>query len=83
MTNRQKAIHWILFFNFLGLIITALSANYFFSKEAILDSMRYSLSSLALDDTISLSDRLFIAKIMRRDTWEIYTFISVLYLGYL
>ena len=70
----------MIFLCFIALGITALAANYFFSKEAIMDSFAFSLSSLDIE--IPPSDQLFIARVARRDTWEIHFWIGVI-LGFI
>lgn len=77
MNNSSKILHWIIFLSFMALGITALAANYFFAKEAIMESFSFSLP--ALDIEIPPSDQLFIARVARRDTWEIHFWIGVLF----
>ena len=43
MNKYEKILHWLILLAFLGLCATALAAEYFFSKEAILDSFKKSL----------------------------------------
>ena len=61
--------HWIGLIGFFGSVTTALAANYFFSKEAIVNSFTYSFSVIGLD-SVNITDRLFIARIARRATWH-------------
>ena len=46
MSKYEKILHWLILLAFLGLCATALAAEYFFSKEAILDSFKKSLQFL-------------------------------------
>lgn len=68
----EKILHWLVLLTFLGLCSTALAAEYFFSKEAIMDSFKKSLP--LLDITIPPSDQFFISRIARRDTWDIHLY---------
>ncbi len=77
MSNTSKILHWIIFLSFSALGITALAANYFFAKEAIMQSFAFSLP--ALDVEIPPCDQLFIARVARRDTWEMHFWIGVLF----
>lgn len=72
ITNFEKILHWIVLFSFLGLATTALAAEYFFSKEAIMDSFKKSLPMLNI--TIAPADQFFISRIERRDTWDIHLY---------
>ena len=42
ISNIEKICHWLIFITFLGLCCTAIAADYFFSKEAILESFKNS-----------------------------------------
>jgi len=66
----------MIFLCFVALGITALAANFFFAKEAIMESFAFSLP--AIDIEIPPSDQLFIARVARRDTWEIHFWIGVI-----
>lgn len=68
----EKILHWLVLLSFLGLCTTALAAEYFFSKEAIMDSFKESLPMLNLE--IAPVDRFFISRIARRDTWDIHLY---------
>ncbi|MBW6487537.1 cytochrome b/b6 domain-containing protein [Sulfurimonas sp.] len=70
ISTTEKIIHWSLFLSFLGLAATALAAEFFFSKEAIMDSFQKSLPLLNID--IAPADQFFIARIARRDTWDVH-----------
>lgn len=70
ISTSEKIIHWTLFLSFLGLVTTSLAAEFFFSKEAIMDSFQKSLPLLNID--IPPADQFFIARIARRDTWDIH-----------
>lgn len=73
-SNITKVIHWCVFISFLGLVATALAAEFFFSKEAIMSGIDKALTMSDLfankDILIPPSDQLFIARILRRDTWD-------------
>lgn len=75
MSNIEKISHWMVLITFLGLVATALAADYFFSKEAILDSFKTSLPILNLE--IAPSDLLFIARIERRITWDYHLYFGL------
>lgn len=77
MRTTSKLLHWMIFLCFVALGMTALAANYFFSKEAIMESFAFSLP--ALDIEIAPSDQLFIARVARRDTWEIHFWIGAIF----
>lgn len=79
ISNKEKILHWFIFLSFLGLITTALAADFFFSKEAIMESMKSSLPMLNLDDVIAPADRLFIARIERRDTWDWHFYFGIVF----
>ena len=61
----------------LALATTALAANFFFSKEAIMESFKSSLPMLDLN--ITPSEQLFIARIERRETWDIHLYFGILF----
>lgn len=64
----QRTIHWLAVLAFLGLFVTEIINQYFFSKEAILRSFEFSFAAVGLQD-IPMTDRLFIAKLLRRTVW--------------
>lgn len=68
----EKGLHWLMLLSFLGLCATALSAEFFFSKEAIMDSFKESLPMLHLE--IAPADQFFMSRIARRDTWDIHLY---------
>lgn len=71
MSNQQilsKSIHWMAVIAFLGLFTTEIFNQYFFSKNAILESFAFSFSAVGLQD-VPMTDRLFIAKLLRREVW--------------
>lgn len=72
-----KLNHWILFITFIGLICTALAADFFFSKEAIMHS--FSISTPQLGIQITPADQLFMARIARRVTWDWHLYIGILF----
>lgn len=75
ISNIEKICHWLIFITFLGLCCTAIAADYFFSKEAILQSFKNSLPILNVD--IAPSDQLFIARLERRNTWDIHLYFGI------
>lgn len=77
ISKYEKIIHWLMFLSFLGLATTALAANFFFSKEAIMESFKSSLPMLELN--ITPSEQLFIARIERRETWDIHLYLGLLF----
>lgn len=77
MKTIYKINHWLLFFTFLGLIVTSLAAEFFFSKQAIMQSFQFSFSHLGLD--VPPVDQLYIARIERRITWDWHFWIGVVF----
>jgi cytochrome b561 len=75
MSRLSKLLHWFIFLAYLGLMMTALAANWLFSKEAIMDSFAFSMPALGID--ISPSDQLFIARLERRFTWALHFWIGI------
>lgn len=77
MRTIYKINHWLLFVAFLGLLSTSLAAEFFFSKEAIMDSFKFSFAELNME--VPPVDQLFIARIERRDTWDWHFWIGVVF----
>lgn len=77
MKTIYKINHWILFFSFLGLVTTSLAAEFFFSKQAIMQSFEFSLGNLGI--MISPVDQLFIARIERRNTWDYHFYVGIVF----
>lgn len=77
MNKYTKITHWILFFSVLGLITTSLSADFFFSKEAIVKSFQFSMPEIGAN--IAPVDQLFLAKIERRIPWDYHFYFGVLF----
>lgn len=75
ISNNEKILHWLILLTFLGLCTTALAAEYFFSKEALMDSFKKSLPMLEL--SIAPVDQLFISRVARRDTWDIHLYFGL------
>lgn len=75
ISKNEKILHWLILLAFLGLCTTALAAEYFFSKEALMDSFKKSLPMLEI--TIAPADQLFISRIARRDTWDIHLYFGL------
>lgn len=81
ITKLEKISHWIILLAFLGLSATALAAEYFFSKEAIMDSFKVSLPMV--NATIAPADQFFISRIARRDTWDIHFYFGLVFAFFL
>ena len=77
MKKWGKIIHWLIFLVFLVLVMSAFSANFFFSKKEIIKSFSYSFDALSLD--IGLSDKIFIARVERRFTWAVHFWFGVIF----
>lgn len=77
MKTIYKINHWVLFFSFLGLVTTSLAAEFFFSKQAIMQSFEFSLGNLGI--MISPVDQLFIARIERRNTWDYHFYVGIVF----
>lgn len=75
ISGYEKVCHWLILIAFLGLCITALAADFFFSKEAILESFKNSLPIINLE--ISPADQLFIARLERRNTWDVHLYFGL------
>lgn len=75
ISKNEKILHWLILLTFLGLCTTAIAAEYFFSKEALMDSFKKSLPMLEI--TIAPADQLFISRIARRDTWDIHLYFGL------
>jgi len=75
VSKYEKALHWFVLLSFLGLCATALAAEHFFSKEAIMDSFKASLPMVNI--SIPPADQFFISRIARRDTWDIHFYFGV------
>lgn len=78
MNSYGKIIHWLILIAFLGLCITGIAAEYLFSKEAIMNSLRVSLPMVG--QSIEPVDQLFIARLMRRDTWDIHFYFGIAFI---
>lgn len=63
-----RILHWMIFLCFCVLAYTESMNMYFYSKEAIMKSFEFSFSALGYQDIPPL-DRLFIARLERRDGW--------------
>lgn len=81
ISKNEKILHWLILLAFLGLCTTALAAEYFFSKEALMDSFKKSLPMLEI--TIAPADQLFISRIARRDTWDIHLYFGLAFTTFL
>lgn len=74
----RSILHFILAVLFFVLITSALSAEFFFSKEAILSSFSFSLDKIGA--TIAPVDQLFIARLERRFAWNWHQISGILFL---
>lgn len=81
MNKYEKMIHWFILFAFLGLCTTALAAEYFFSKEEILNSFKVSLPMVGA--SISPVDQFFISRIARRETWDNHLYFGIAFIIFL
>ena len=63
-----KALHWLFFIVFLVVLGTAIMNTTFFSKEAIIESFKFSFPMRDIYN-IGYADQLFIARIERRIGW--------------
>lgn len=77
MSKYEKILHWLILLAFLGLCTTALAAEYFFSKEALLESFKKSLPMINI--VIPPVDQFFMSRIARRDTWDIHLYFGILF----
>lgn len=77
MSKTTKIIHWALFVAVCGLITTSLSADFFFSKEAIVRSFQFSMPEIGAN--IPPADQLFIARIERRIPWDYHFYFGILF----
>ena len=77
MKTIYKINHWVLVFSFLGLVTTSLAAEFFFSKQAIMQSFEVSFGNLGI--MVSPVDQLFIARIERRNTWDYHFYIGLIF----
>lgn len=81
ISKNEKILHWLILLAFLGLCTTALAAEYFFSKEALMDSFKKSLPMLEI--SIAPADQFFISRIARRDTWDIHLYLGLAFTTFL
>lgn len=77
ISKYEKILHWLILLAFLGLCTTALAAEHFFSKEAIMDSFKNSLPMLGI--SIAPADQFFISRIERRNTWDIHLYFGLVF----
>lgn len=63
----RSIIHFIMATSFFTLLVTALTAEFLFSKEAIMESFEFSLSQIGV--AITPVDQLYVARLLRRTTW--------------
>jgi cytochrome b561 len=72
----MRVLHWAIVVCFLILAYTESMNQIFFSKEAIMKSFEFSFSALGYQDIPPL-DRLFIARLERRDGWMLHYYAGV------
>lgn len=75
ISSYEKILHWFVLLSFLGLVATALAAEYFFSKEAIMNSFKISLPMVGVE--IPPVDQFFISRIERRNTWDVHFYFGL------
>ena len=64
----KRITHLVIVIACFGLLFTEIINQYFYSKSAIMESFEFSFSGIGLQDTPPV-DRLFIAKLLRREVW--------------
>lgn len=77
-STTNRLLHWSIFFAFLVLAYTETMNNFFYSKEAILKSFEMSMAALGYQDIPPL-DRLFIARLERRESWMWHYYAGVIF----
>jgi len=76
--NKRILTHIIIVIALLGLVMTALAAEFFFSKESIMIGLQHALGILEI--TIAPADQFFIAQVIRRVTWDWHFYIGMFFL---
>lgn len=71
-----RILHWSIVLCFFALAYTESMNQIFFSKEAIMKSFEFSFSALGYQDIPPL-DRLFIARLERRDGWMLHYYAGI------
>jgi len=71
-----KILHWLFLVFFLVLGFTAIMNTTFYSKEAIMETFEFSFPMVELYD-VAASDKLFIARIERREGWVFHFWVGV------
>lgn len=78
--NGYKIVHWFMFIVFLVVAATAIMNTTFYSKESIMETFKFSFPMLDIYD-IGSADKLFIARIERREGWVFHFFGGCLLFG--
>ncbi len=74
-----RLAHWIIVFAFVGLLFTEVTNQYFYSKSALMESFEFSFSGLGVEATPV--EKLFIAKLARREVWIWHFWFGVIFLS--
>lgn len=75
----NRILHWAIFFTLLVLAYTETMNTIFYSKEAIMKTFEFSFDALGYQDIPPL-DRLFIARLERRDSWMIHYYAGIIFI---
>ncbi|MDD3465661.1 MAG: cytochrome b/b6 domain-containing protein [Campylobacterales bacterium] len=75
----KRILHWTIFLSFFLLAYTETMNMYFYSKEAIMGTFENSFSMLGYQDIPPL-DRLFIARLERRQGWMWHYYAGIVFM---
>lgn len=78
-TTANRLLHWGIFFALLVLAYTETMNMIFYSKEAIMKTFEFSFNALGYQDIPPL-DRLFIARLERRESWMVHYYAGVVFI---
>jgi Ni,Fe-hydrogenase I cytochrome b subunit len=73
-----RITHWLIVIAFIALVFTSLMNEFWYSKESIIESLRFSYPMLGLEDLFP-DEELFIARIERRFGWLWHFWIGVFF----
>jgi Ni,Fe-hydrogenase I cytochrome b subunit len=73
-----RITHWLIVFAFISLLFTSLMNEFWYSKENIIESLKFSYPMLGLEDLYP-DEELFIARIERRLGWLWHFWIGVFF----
>jgi len=73
-----RITHWLIVIAFMSLIFTAVMNEFWYSKEQIIESLRFSYPMLGLEDLYP-DEELFIARIERRFGWLWHFWIGIFF----